>query len=106
MAAELLVDEPGPSILRVFGEIDTHTAPTLAERLADIPADAALGIDLTGTSFISSAGLAVLLAAAERLEAGGGSLRLLGASETVRRLLELSGLAGRLPLTDELGDNH
>ena len=48
----------------------------------------------------------MLLAAAERLEAGGGSLRLLGASETVVRLLELSGLAGRLPLADELGDNH
>ena len=106
MAAELLVDETGPDLLRVVGEIDTHTAPTLAERLADIPVHAALGIDLTSTSFISSAGLAVLLAAAERLEAGGGSLRLLGASETVRRLLELSGLAGRLPLADELGDNH
>ena len=101
MAAELLVDELGPDLLRIVGEIDTHTAPTLAERLADIPAHTALG-----TSFISSAGLAVLLAAAERLEAGGGSLRLLGASETVVRLLELSGLAGRLPLADELGDNH
>ena len=41
-------------------------------------AHTALGIDLTATSFISSAGLAVLLAAAEQLEAGGGSLRLLG----------------------------
>ena len=106
MAAELLVNELGPDLLRVVGEIDTHTAPTHAERLADIPAHAVVGIDLTGTSFISSAGLAVLLAAAERLEAGGGSLRLLGASETVVRLLELSGLAGRLPLADELGDNH
>ena len=37
MAAELLVDETGPDLLRVVGEIDTHTAPTLAERLADIP---------------------------------------------------------------------
>ena len=61
MAAELLVDELGPDLLRVVGEIDTHTAPTLAERLADIPAHTALGIDLTATSFISSAGLAVLL---------------------------------------------
>ncbi|MEL0141324.1 MAG: STAS domain-containing protein, partial [Acidimicrobiaceae bacterium] len=78
MAAELLVDEPSPNLLRVSGEIDTHTAPTLAERLAEIPAHTALGINLAGTSFISSAGLAVLLAAAERLEDGGGSLRLLG----------------------------
>ena len=106
MAAELLVDETGPDLLRVVGEIDTHTAPTLAERLAEIPAHTALGINLAGTSFISSAGLAVLLAAAERLEDGGGSLRLLGASETVVRLIELSGLADRLPLADELGDDH
>ena len=49
LADELLVDELDPDLLRVVGEIDTHTAPTLAERLADIPAHAALGLDLTGT---------------------------------------------------------
>lgn len=106
MAAELLVDELGPDLLRISGEIDTHTAPTLADRLAEVPAGTALGVDLVGTTFISSAGLAVLLAESERLEAGGGSLRLVGASETVVRLIELSGLADRLPIADELGDDH
>ncbi|MEM9466073.1 MAG: anti-sigma factor antagonist [Actinomycetota bacterium] len=98
MVAELLVDEPGPDRLRISGEIDTHTAPALADRLADVPAGTNLGIDLTDTTFISSAGLATLLAAAERLEAAGGSLRLTAASETVARLVELSGLADRLPI--------
>ena len=69
MAAELLVDELGPDLLRVVGEIDTHTAPTLAERLADIPAHTALGIDLTVRAS-SSAGLAVLLAAANGSKPG------------------------------------
>ena len=105
MAAELLVDELDPDLLRVVGEIDTHTAPTLAERLADIPAHTALGIDLTATSFISSAGLAVLLAAAERLEAGGGSLRLLGAGETGVRRLVRSSVGFWLLFADDLGDN-
>ena len=105
MAAELLVDE----LALIFSAPSERSTPTPLRRLRSglpIFRHTALGIDLTGTSFISSAGLAVLLAAAERLEAGGGSLRLLGASETVVRLLELSGLAGRLPLADELGDNH
>ncbi|MEO0492364.1 MAG: STAS domain-containing protein, partial [Actinomycetota bacterium] len=81
------------------------TAPTLADRLAAVPASTALGVDLAGTTFISSAGLAVLLATAERLEAASGSLRVVGASETVVRLIELSGLADRLPLADQLGDD-
>ena len=46
MAAELLVDELGPDLLRIVGEIDTHTAPTLAERLADIPAATASTAEL------------------------------------------------------------
>lgn len=100
MAAELLVDELGPDLLRFSGEIDTHTAPTLADRLAAVPGTTALGIDLAGVSFISSAGLAALLAAAERLDVAGGGLRLVAASETVVRLIELSGLADRLPLAD------
>lgn len=100
MVAELLVDEPGPGRLHISGEIDTHTAPALADRLTGIDSDTHLEIDLTETSFISSAGLSTLLAAAERFETGGGSLRLTGASETVARLIELSGLADRLPIGD------
>ncbi len=105
MAAELLVDDVGPHHLRISGEIDTHTAPALAERLAAIEASSDLAIDLEGTTFISSAGLSALLAASERLTDAGGSLRIVAASETVVRLIELSGLADRLSLGDQLGDD-
>ena len=98
MVAALLFDEPEPGRLHISGEIDTHTAPALADRLGAFPSDTHLVIDLTETSFISSAGLSTLLAAAERLEVGGGSLRRSGASETGERWIELSGLADRLPI--------
>lgn len=98
MVAALLLDEPEPGRLHISGEIDTHTAPALADRLGVFGPDTHLEIDLTDTTFISSAGLSTLLAAAERLEGGGGSLRIAGVSETVERLIELSGLADRFPL--------
>lgn len=100
MSAELLVDELGPDLLRISGEIDTHTAPTLADRLGTVESATDLRIDLTGTTFISSAGLSALLTASDAFAAGGGSLRIIGASETVVRLIELSGLADRLPIGD------
>lgn len=100
MAAELLLDDIGPDHLRVSGEIDTHTAPSLADRLAMVDPSTRLAVDLSGTTFISSAGLSVLLAASEQLDNGGGSMRIVAASETVVRLIELSGLADRLSLSD------
>jgi anti-anti-sigma factor len=82
--------------LVLTGELDTHTAPDLVERLASVPDGTVLGVDLAGTTFMSSAGLSALLDARRRLVAGGGELRVESPSPAVARLLELSGAADLL----------
>ena len=100
MAAELTVttiDTDGT--IAVSGELDTHTAPQLAEHLAGIAEGTAVVLDLSGTTFISSAGLSTILNAQRQLSSSGGSLRVASPTVAVARLIELSGLNATLGLS-------
>ena len=101
MASELSITSGTPSgdSLLLVGELDTHTAPSLASTLADVPADVDVALDLSGTTFISSAGLSAILEAQRRQEAGGGSLVVRKPGEIVARTIELSGLSEILGLS-------
>ena len=48
-------------------------------------------VDLTGVTFLASSGLAVLIGGARRLTALGGRLRLVAASRSVTRPLQVTG---------------
>ena len=87
---------PGTVLLEVDGEIDTATAPRLQAGL-DEALDAAhaegsrVVVDLTGVTFLASSGLAVLIGGARRVTALGGRLRLVAASRSVTRPLQVTG---------------
>lgn len=87
---------PGTILLEVDGEIDTATAHRLQAGL-DEALDAAdaegsrVVVDLTGVTFLASSGLAVLIGGARRLTALGGRLRLVAASRSVTRPLQVTG---------------
>jgi len=87
---------PGTVLLEVDGEIDTATAPRLQAGL-DEALDAAddegsrVVVDLTGVTFLASSGLAVLIGGARRMTALGGRLRLVAASRSVTRPLQVTG---------------
>lgn len=91
--------DPGPALvitptddgISVRGEIDAHTAPQVADALAaaDRPE---LSIEMSGVDFVDSSGLRVLVEAHQRVEAGGGRLRLIDVSPAVKRLLDISGV--------------
>lgn len=98
MAAELTVTSLDSTTLALAGELDTHTAQQLVGELATVPAGTALVLDLAAVTFISSAGLSAILNAQRRLEESGGSLRVREPLPAVARLIELSGLAGKLGL--------
>ncbi|MFR9803985.1 STAS domain-containing protein [Pseudonocardia sp. RS010] len=96
-------------VLVVDGEVDTLTAPALAEALGGLleaePVHAVAAVDLAGVGFLASSGLAVLIRAAHRAEAQGRALHLLGGSRAVTRPLEVTGsdqLFTLLPGLDEL----
>lgn len=92
---DLLVITPTDDGFAVQGEIDAHTAPSLAAALADEQRPN-LTIDLSGVGFIDSSGLRVLIAAHRLAADSGGSLHLRHPSDSVRRLLAISGLDGYL----------
>jgi anti-sigma B factor antagonist len=101
------MSEPGPRLeisatangWEVRGEIDAHTAPTLAAAMAELPAGV-VAVDVAGVSFMDSSGLRVLIEAATRARQGGGDLIIVHSTPGIARLVEISGLRGQLRLDD------
>ncbi len=78
----------------VTGRLDATTAPTAQATLAGATDSGALHLvlNLAGVDYISSAGLRVLLATAQKLSRQNGKLVLCELQPGVREVLEISGL--------------
>ena len=88
------------AVLTLAGELDPHTAPALAEELDDAIGGGATTVvlQLAELSFIDSSGLRVVISAHRRLDEAGGRLVLRTPSDTVRRLLEITGLLDHIEI--------
>jgi anti-sigma B factor antagonist len=89
------ISPPGPSVrVTAVGEIDSTSAPVLRDRLEYLlDGDAQeLTIDLTGVTFLDSAGLCVLASAYRRASGEDRRLRVLASSRAVIRPLQITGL--------------
>jgi len=95
--------ERGVVIAEVTGDIDMSTVPGLRERLLGL-ADSGepLIVDLNRITFIDSAGLGLLIGAARRADAHGGSLHAVCSRPETRKLLWLTGVDRRIPLSATL----
>jgi anti-sigma B factor antagonist len=92
-------------VAHVLGEIDTLTAPLLRTELdARLPEAPLVVLDLTGVTFLGSAGLAVLVAAKDGVERRGQTLRLVCGSRIVTRALEATGLLALFDVADGVPD--
>jgi anti-sigma B factor antagonist len=91
------------AMVALEGEIDLSSVTEAERRIAAAERDdpAELVIDVREVTFIDSSGLRVLLAAHQRAEESGRGFALIRGSESVDRLLKVTGLAGRLRLLDE-----
>ena len=83
------------AVVGVRGEIDLLTAPVLAAVLTTVidRGHPSVVLDLAETTFMGVAGLRIIEAATDRLEASKYGLLLRSPSAQVRRLLEITGLA-------------
>src|SRR5215472_15073870 len=83
-----------PNVLPLKGEIDLHVSPGITELLTAMIKERPkrIVIDLSGATYIDSAGLAALIIAMREVEAYGGKFFLAGLNETVRSVLESSRL--------------
>jgi anti-sigma B factor antagonist len=81
-------------VLPLKGEIDLHVAPSVTASLNAMIAKKPrrLVIDLSGVTYIDSAGLAALIEAMQKVEGYGGKFLLAGLQETVRSIFEISRL--------------
>ena len=92
--------ERGVAIAEVTGDIDMSTGPRLREALSGL-ADSGqpLIVDLNRVTFIDSSGLGALVATARRAGEHGGSLHAVCSRPQTRKLLWLTGVDRRIPLT-------
>lgn len=81
----------------VEGRLDTLTSPTLeAQLLPALKGIEALVIDLAELNYISSAGIRVLLQAAQSMDAQNGEIKVINANQDVQSLFTMTGLTGVL----------
>ncbi len=82
----------------VVGRIDTTTAPDLEKELKGSLGNASeLIIDFKGVEYISSAGLRVLLSA-QKIMSKQGSMKLIGVSEDIMEIFEVTGFSDILTI--------
>lgn len=81
-------------IVSITGSLDSTTAPEAQKSLDAVVAGAKkVALDFSALDYISSAGLRILLGAAKRLRASGGTLGMFGLNQSVREVFEISGFA-------------
>jgi anti-sigma B factor antagonist len=83
-----------PNVLPLEGEIDLHVSPNLTaalNRMIDKKPKQVV-VDLSGVTYIDSAGLAALIEGMQKIEAYGGTFALAGLQETVRSIFEIARL--------------
>jgi len=96
-------------VVHVVGELDLVSAPVLDELLIEAEAEAGsapapLVLDLTGVTFMASAGLALLMKHDERCAAAGRALRVVANGSAVLRPIALTGLKTVVTVMGTLAD--
>jgi len=88
------------AVVTVTGELDAYSAPSLEEEASRLLTEGVseLVLDLSGTKFHDSSGLRAILTAQRRLADRDGQLSLRAPSESVRRLLDITGLVDHFPI--------
>lgn len=82
-------------VLKLDGRLDTETSADFELAAHDLTAagERRFIVDLGGISYVSSAGLRVLLSLAKQMSSSGGELRLCGLAPSVRQVFDLSGFS-------------
>lgn len=77
--------------VKLSGKLDTLTAPALEEELKTLPEITSLVFDLKKLSYISSAGLRILLATHKKLTAAGNTMIIQNVNSVISEILDMTG---------------
>ena len=96
------LERDGVTIVKLKGRLDSETSQAADARLQPVQAQAMASwvLDLTEVTFVSSAGIRVVLTAAKLCRSHGGDLYLAGLSPQVMQVFRISGLLGFLHVSD------
>lgn len=80
-------------ILRVEGRVDVSTSPLLERAIDQLIQEKhlKLALDFSGITYLSSAGMRVLLAKTKKVQSEKGSFVLFSVSEEVEEILKIAG---------------
>ncbi len=97
--------DDGWAVVAVAGEVDLETASQLGDHALEALREVSvhLALELSGVTFMDSTGLKVLLSILRRVELAHGTMALVGATRSVHRILELTGLDQAFDHYDEVG---
>jgi len=83
----------GGGIVGIIGEVDADNCDSMAEQVLAADRDTPnLVLDLTELTFLDSSGISAFLGLKSTLEEQDRSLQLQGPTDSVRRVLEITGL--------------
>ena len=80
--------------ISLAGEIDLYTAPEFKQQLLEVIDEGGLEVivDFTGTTFIDSTTLGVLVSGVKRLRTNDGRLSLVCSDRNITKIFEITGL--------------
>ena len=87
-------------VIALSGEVDLYTAPEFKQQLLDAIAKGAkdVVVDLSGTTFIDSTTLGVLVGGVKRLRTNDGELSLVCSDRNITKIFEITGLDRVFPI--------
>jgi anti-sigma B factor antagonist len=92
-------------VIELDGQLDGTTSPAVQEQImALLKPDSQIILDLSKVTYMSSAGLRVLLMLARQVKATGSNLVLVGLLEEVRDTMSITGFLGFFTACETLAD--
>ncbi|RVT58609.1 anti-sigma factor antagonist [Niallia taxi] len=90
--------------IKVAGEIDAYTAPKLKERIYSFSEKdgVRMTIDLSDVNYMDSTGLGVFVGLFKNVRSHDGEFKLIGLSERLIRLFEITGLADIININSKI----
>ncbi|WLR54952.1 anti-sigma factor antagonist [Mesobacillus subterraneus] len=90
--------------VKVSGEIDAYTAPQLREKLFPLSEKEGVEmvVDLSEVNYMDSTGLGVFVGVFKNVRAHDGEFKIVGLSERLQRLFEITGLADIIDINSQI----
>jgi anti-sigma B factor antagonist len=97
MTIKLVRHPPDGAELRLEGRLDSASAPSAQEGMLRVCGEyRSVVLNFAGLDYISSAGLRVLLSLQKKMNAGGGTLSVVGVKPSVQEIFEMTGFSSIL----------